>query len=60
MLFRSMLLDKMKLKEKHLVNREMLLEFLKNKKLEVLLTMGAGDIDTVVEPIERMLKERIK
>ncbi len=55
----QMLLDKMRSKEKHLVKKEMLLEFLKNKKLEVLLTMGAGDIDAFVEPIEKMLKERI-
>ena len=55
-----MLLNKMKGKEKQVVKKEALLEFLKNKKMEVLLTMGAGDIDTVVEPIEKILSERIK
>lgn len=56
----QMLLDKMKGKEKQVVKKEALLDFLKNKKIEVLLTMGAGDIDTVVEPIEKMFNERIK
>lgn len=54
----QMLLDKMKSKQKHLVKKENLLEFLKDKPLEVLLTMGAGDIDKFVQPIEEMLKKR--
>lgn len=55
----QMLLDKMKLKEKHLVKKENLLEFLKGKPLEVLMTMGAGDVDKFVQPIEDMLKKRV-
>lgn len=54
----QMLLDKMKSKQKHLVKKENLLEFLKDRPLEVLLTMGAGDIDKFVQPIEEMLKKR--
>ena len=54
----QMLLDKMKSKQKHLVKKENLLEFLRDKPLEVLLTMGAGDIDKFVQPIEEMLKKR--
>jgi UDP-N-acetylmuramate--alanine ligase len=54
----QMLLDKMKLKQKHLVKKENLMEFLKDKPLEVLMTMGAGDIDKFVQPIEEMLKKR--
>lgn len=54
----QMLLDKMKSKQKHLVKKESLLDFLKDKPLEVLLTMGAGDIDKFVAPIEEMLKKR--
>jgi len=53
----QMLLDKMKGKEKFLVKKEKVLEFLKSRKPEVLLTMGAGDIETLVLPIEKMLKE---
>ena len=54
----QMLLDKMKLKQKHLVKKENLMDFLKNRKPEVLMTMGAGDIDKFVQPIEEMLKNR--
>ncbi len=54
----QMLLDKMKSKQKHLVKKENLLTFLKEKQPEVLLTMGAGDIDQFVEPIAEMLKKR--
>jgi len=53
----QMLLDKMKLKNKYLVTKENVLEFLKGKQIEVLLTMGAGDIDKLVLPIEEMLKQ---
>jgi UDP-N-acetylmuramate--alanine ligase len=56
----QMLLDKMKLKQKHLVKKENLMEFLKDRPIEVLMTMGAGDIDKFVHPIEEMLKKRIK
>lgn len=54
----QMLLDKMKSKQKHLVKKENLLAFLNDKPLEVLLTMGAGDIDKLVTPLEEMLKKR--
>jgi UDP-N-acetylmuramate--alanine ligase len=54
----QMLLDKMRSKQKHLVKKENLLEFLEKRPLEVLLTMGAGDIDKFVQPIEEMLKKR--
>jgi len=56
----QMLLDKMKSSNKHLVQKENVLEFLKNKNTEVLMTMGAGDIDKLVTPIEELLKQRIK
>ena len=54
----QMLLDKMKSSQKELCSKEELLERLKNKKIEVLLTMGAGDIDTQIEPIENLLSKR--
>ena len=54
----QMLLNKMKSEQKHLVKKENLLAFLKDKPFEVLLTMGAGDIDKFVQPIEEMLKKR--
>jgi UDP-N-acetylmuramate--alanine ligase len=54
----QMLLDRMKSTDKHLVKKEDLIGFLKNEKPEVLLTMGAGDIDTQIEPIEQLLRSR--
>lgn len=55
----QMLLNKMRSNKKHLVKKENLLEFLKSRPIEVLLTMGAGDIDTFVEPIEKMLQQKV-
>jgi len=52
----QMLLDKMKLKDKKLFTREELLEELKRNPRQVLVTMGAGDIDKLVEPIEKLLR----
>ncbi len=53
----EMLLDKMVLKNKHLIQKADLLSELKQRQPEVLLTMGAGDIDTFVEPIKQLIKE---
>ncbi|GAB7086379.1 UDP-N-acetylmuramate--L-alanine ligase [Marinifilum fragile] len=38
--------------------KEELIDLLKQKDLEVLLTLGAGDIDKLVEPIKNMLIEK--
>ncbi|MCD6068333.1 MAG: UDP-N-acetylmuramate--alanine ligase [Bacteroidetes bacterium] len=54
----QMLIDRMKSSDKHLVQKENLIGFLKNEDVQVLLTMGAGDIDTQIEPIEQLLKSR--
>jgi len=53
----QMLLDKMKSKEKFLVKKENVLEFLKTHPPQVVMTLGAGDIDSLIEPIEEMLKK---
>lgn len=49
------LLDKVALKEKRLLPKKELVEHLKNRELEVLMTLGAGDIDKEVEPIKNAL-----
>lgn len=41
--------------EKSLVSKENLLEELEQKEIEILATLGAGDIDKLVEPIKEML-----
>jgi UDP-N-acetylmuramate--alanine ligase len=54
----EMLLSKMKIKYKKVVDKAELLDCLKNENLEVLLTLGAGDVDALVVPIEKMLNEK--
>ena len=56
----QMLLDKMKCKEKFLVKKENVLEFLKTHPPQVVMTLGAGDIDSLIEPIEKLLNETTK
>lgn len=48
----KMLLEKITVEYKRCVSRVELLENLKIQKREVLLTLGAGDIDKLVEPIK--------
>jgi UDP-N-acetylmuramate--alanine ligase len=50
----EMIFKKVKLKNKILCSKEELLTVLEKKKPEVLITMGAGDIDSFVEPIKKM------
>ncbi|MCL2413557.1 MAG: UDP-N-acetylmuramate--L-alanine ligase, partial [Bacteroidales bacterium] len=52
----EILLEKCTCPNKILTTKSNLLEILKAQPLDVLLTMGAGDIDQVVEPIIKMLK----
>jgi UDP-N-acetylmuramate--alanine ligase len=51
----QMLIGKMKLQNKKVLGKNEALEFLKSNKPQVLLTMGAGDIDGLIEPIEKIL-----
>ena len=51
----KMLLDKMKLINKSIVQKDDLLAELDSRKVDVLLTLGAGDIDMFVEPIKNSL-----
>jgi UDP-N-acetylmuramate--alanine ligase len=48
----QMLLSLITQSNKHLVTKEDIPEYFRGKQPEVLITMGAGDIDTLVEPIE--------
>ncbi|MHC1705964.1 MAG: UDP-N-acetylmuramate--L-alanine ligase [Bacteroidales bacterium] len=54
------LLEKIQHPEKHLLSKTQLLEHIRDEKIEVLLTLGAGDIDQLVEPIVGILKQRNK
>ena len=50
----GMLLKKIQSASKSVKTKEVLLEDLKNKKRDLLLTLGAGDIDQLVEPIKAL------
>lgn len=52
------ILEKMTIENKKIISKNILLEELREKETEVLLTMGAGDIDQLVEPITALLKEK--
>jgi UDP-N-acetylmuramate--alanine ligase len=52
----QMLLSLMEHKNKHLVEKTDIPGYFAGKHTEVLLTMGAGDIDTLVEPIENFFR----
>jgi UDP-N-acetylmuramate--alanine ligase len=43
---------------KTMCSKEELIEILQTKKIDVLVTMGAGDIDTLIEPIKNMLSKQ--
>ena len=50
-----MLVDLCTNPKKETCTKEELLSILEEEKLDVLLTLGAGDIDTLVEPIKHLL-----
>jgi len=49
---------KIKNKNKKLSTKNDVLEILRNKKPEILMTLGAGDIDELVEPIKNLFKNK--
>jgi UDP-N-acetylmuramate--alanine ligase len=52
----DMIFRGVKIKEKVLISNEQLLNVLKERDPEVLLTMGAGDIDRLVEPLKTWME----
>jgi len=55
----AMLLAKVQMENKTLCSKKELIEDLKERELEVLLTMGAGDIDQLLLPIKELLQQKI-
>lgn len=47
--------DQMSLEQKTLCSKDEVMNLLRSTNIEVLLTVGAGDIDTLVEPIKQQL-----
>jgi len=56
----EMLLEKVTTNDKKLLSKQEVLEHVRANEHEVIVTMGAGDIDGLVKPIEDILKEKIK
>jgi len=56
----DMIAAMMKNKKVTIVTREELLKAVENVDNGILLTIGAGDIDRFIEPIEQMLKEKYR
>jgi UDP-N-acetylmuramate--alanine ligase len=52
----EILFKKMKNKHKTLVTKANLMEILRGSSFDVVMTLGAGDIDTFVQPIKEMLE----
>jgi len=53
----EMLLERISIQNKRVVGKKDLINELKKSKLEVVVTVGAGDIDQMVEPIAKMINE---
>lgn len=53
----QVLLDKVELTSKCLCTKQQLLETIDDRKPELVVTMGAGDIDRFVEPLEKMISQ---
>lgn len=51
----KIIFDKISINNKTLCKKEELLSIIKSKNIEVILTLGAGDIDTLIEPIKNYL-----
>ncbi len=56
----GLLLNKMKSNKKSLCSKTDLLKEISKHDIEILITMGAGDIDTLVLPLKQELLKRVK
>jgi UDP-N-acetylmuramate--alanine ligase len=49
------LLDKITLEDKKVCGKDFVVQYVKDTKPELILTVGAGDIDTIIEPLKNIL-----
>ncbi|MBT3208590.1 MAG: UDP-N-acetylmuramate--L-alanine ligase [Bacteroidetes bacterium] len=54
----KLIFDEVKIENKHLCSKNDIIEIIKKNKFELLLTLGAGDIDKLVEPIKNVLLKK--
>ena len=56
----SIIFKNVRCKEKSLITKDEILSVLATKKIEVLLTIGAGDVDNYCERIKELLTNKLK
>ena len=56
----SIIFDKVTIRNKRILSDKQIIKEIESKNFEVLLTLGAGDIDKLVEPIESIFKDKSK
>jgi len=49
------LLDKITLESKRVIEKDGVIKYVRDEKPELILTVGAGDIDTIIEPVKKIL-----
>ncbi len=54
----KLILDRIAHSNKQIIEKNKLVDSLKSKEIDVLLTIGAGDIDQLVGPVKKMLEEK--
>jgi len=54
----DILLESIQADEKYKVEKDTIIEYLSNRDLEIFITMGAGDIDQLVEPLKNMFNKQ--
>jgi UDP-N-acetylmuramate--alanine ligase len=53
----AMIFDKMNNKHKHLMDKTEILNWVKERKIDLLVTAGAGDIDGLINPIKEIIEK---
>ena len=53
----QMILDRVRLEHKRIAGKEQALQIIKDEQPELLLTVGAGDIDALVQPLKQILQD---
>lgn len=55
----EIIFDKVTCKEKVLIKKDELMDYLEKEPIDVLATFGAGNVDRFIEPITEMLRKRL-
>lgn len=55
----EMILELVTIQDKKIVSKEELMKELESRDIDILITLGAGDINTFIEPITELLNKRI-